>query len=409
MAFITIITGSHEFRDDFGNFTSEYKKLQKYRYNVDGVEFTKRRFERVIITKDSNVIFLPPVIAELGYGNYSCTQTMGSCKTILGVEHIARIHRNGGNTDANLSIAWFERNKGKDKSAWIPSINSLEDFENSHNTTVLFDDIKHTISRWNAEESEFISAIVNQSRKEKLSIIITTQRVINFVPPNIREVCTNYEIPYATIRDQRQESPDNMGMPLEIEVLNLSANGVFIGFGLFNGLICDGTTIMPTKRLLNSYSTLEVAVDLKTGESKPQEAHSNEIIKEPYKGYTTERAVYDELTKFVGEIRHLSAENPREHIADIEFINGKRWLIDVVGLSGKGSSKIIHTAGKNMIQKHEQVKRLQAKLLYSYVNNNEVYFIKAENLIDKKGNIGVSKELRRKSHSGYKFFQPKSM
>jgi len=409
MAFITIITGSHEFRDDFSYFYKEFNNRQLYRYNIDGVEFLKERFDRVVITKEGEVIYLPPVIASLGYGQFSCTQTMGSCKTILGVEHLARIYHNGGNTDANLSVAWFKHNKGKHRTDWLPSVNSLLDFENSNRTTVLFDDIKHTISRWNAEESEFISAIVNQSRKELLNIIITTQRVINFVPPNIREVCTNYEIPYATIRDQRQDSPDNMGMPLEIEVLNISANGVFIGFGLFNGMVCDGNAIMPTKRLLDSYSTLEVAVDLKTGETKPVDATGNEIIREPYRGYTTERAVFDELTKFVGELRHLSAENPAEHIADIEFLNGKKWLIDVVGVSGNRVRKNLNTSHKKIPAKVAQSKRLKAVLLYSYIDSNGIFFVKGKDLADKKGNIALSKELRKKSKTAYDLFEPRNI
>jgi hypothetical protein len=404
MAFITIITGSHEFRDDFNYFLKAYRKQQLYKYTIDGVSFKKNRFDRVIITKDNEVIYLPPVIATLGYNKFSCTQTMGSGKTVLGMEHLARIHHNGGNTDANLSVAWFKHNQGKLLKQWLPSVNSLEDFERANKTTVLFDDIKHTISRWNAEESEFISAIVNQSRKEMLNIIITTQRVINFVPPNIREVCTNYEIPYVTIRDQRVESPDNMGMPLEMEVLNISANGVFIGFGLFNGLVCDGTTILPTKRLLESYSTLEVAVDLKTGDTKPQDAIGEDIIKEPYKGYLNEKVVYDKLTGYVGELKHLSAENSNTHLADIELNNGKRYLIDVVGVGGKGKKKMLNTGHKNIPEWVEKIKKLKAVPLYAYSINNMIFLVKCDFLIGKSGKIALSKELRKRSHSCEFFF-----
>lgn len=404
MAFITIISGSHEFRDDFHYFENAYRLQQRYLYDIDGVKFAKNKFDRVIITKENDVVFLPPVIATLGYGNYSCTQTMGSGKTILGMEHLARIYRNGGNTDANLSVAWFKKNQGKKVKEWIPSINSLEDFENANRTTVLFDDIKHTISRWNAQESEFISAIVNQSRKELLNIIITTQRVINFVPPNIREVCTNYEIPYVTIRDQRQSSPDGMGMPIEMEVLNISSNGVFIGFGLFNGLVCDGTTIMPTKKLLESYSTLEVAVDLKTGETKSMHITDIELNKEPYSGYNTERIVYNHLTKYVGELKHLAAENNNTHIGDIEFNNGKRYLIDVVGVSGKGQKKTLNTLHKNIVEWVEDTKKRKCVPLYSYVDNGFVFFLNGVELIGKKGNIGLSKKLKQKSHSGSYYF-----
>jgi len=409
MAFITIITGSHEFRDDFRYFYNAYCKQQLYKYNIDGVIFKKTRFDRVIITKKGEVIYLPPVIATLGYNKFSCTQTMGSGKTILGMEHLARIHHNGGNTDANLSVAWFKHNQSKPVKKWLPSINSLEDFEKSNRTTVLFDDIKHTISRWNAEESEFISAIVNQSRKEMLNIIITTQRVINFVPPNIREVCTNYEIPYVTIRDQRVSSPDDMGMPLEMEVLNISANGVFIGFGLFNGMVCDGNVILPTIKLLESYSTLEVAVDLKTGETKPVDATDKDIKVEPYKGYDNEKVVFDKLTGYVGELKHLAAENNNTHLADIELNNGKRYLIDVVGVGGKGQKKTLNTGHKHIAEWVEKIKKIKAVPLYAYSTSNMIFFIKGENLIGKAGNIALSKELKRRSHSCEFFFTNRSM
>jgi len=417
MAFITIISGSHEFRDDFGYFQKAFESRTRFRYNVDGCEFVKNRFDRIIISEKGEIILLPPIVAALGYTNYSITQTMGSGKTILGIEHLARIHKAGGNTAANLGVAWFADNQGKPKKEWVASINSLEEFQNSNRTTILFDDIKHTITRWNAEESEFISAIVNQSRKEQLNIIITTQRVINFVPPNIREVVTNYEIPYVTIRDKRKESPDGMGMPLEMEVLNISANGVFIGFGVFNGLTCEPVTIMPTLKLLSSYSTMEVAADLKTGMKKrgrpPSTAASRKISgiqdNEPYIGYNTERKVFEDLEKYAVMVTHTAAENPREHITDITVIaNKKLYHIDAVGMSGLGAKRILHTNKKSLNVAHDKAKRLKATLLYAYPDDKEILYVSSDTIKEKRGNVSVTKELRKRSHSAAFYFPPRN-
>ena len=86
MAYLTIITGSHEFSDRFGRFTRAYARNPMYDYEVDGINFKKRRFDRVIINEDGELIFLPEIISPpIGNKVFSVIQTMGSGKTILGM------------------------------------------------------------------------------------------------------------------------------------------------------------------------------------------------------------------------------------------------------------------------------------------------------------------------------------
>lgn len=411
MAYLTIITGTHEFYDMFGYLQNDILKNTVYRYNVDGVKFKKKRFDRVVITEEGEVVKLPPVMAALSKNRFSVVQTMGSGKTILGAEHIARVHKIGGRTGANLGVEWFPSNKDKKKEQWVPNINSIEDMQSAKNITALFDDIKGTIKKWNSNEADLISAIANASRKEGVNLLLTTQRVINFVPKDIREVATNYEIPYITIRDMRKPSPDSMGYPLEMEVFNISANDVFMGFGVSNGLIPDGKTILPTPKLLNCYSTLEIARDLSKGEETTPLMQNTEL--EPYKGYNNEVKVIKELEKFEGTIRHLSAENPREHDTDILFYAPDGlYHIDAIGTQrynkGKRYYHKLNTESKDAmdIYNKAQAKGVKKSFL-AFEWKGKIRFLDIKHIIGKSGACDYSQELRKKTIMPYAVFRPR--
>ncbi len=402
MAFVTIISGTFGFYDPQMRFASEWIKPKLYRYNVGGVQFRKKRFEQVVIMEDGNVITLPSVIAPVGTNEWIVTQTMGSGKTILGIEHLARIHRGGGRTAANISVKWFGDNIGKPKQEWTPNILSLEDLERARGVTVLLDDIKKTVASWQTKEAKLISAIVNTSRKESVNLIITSQRVVNFVPKDIREVVTNYEIPYITIRDMRRKTPDGMGFPVEMEVLNISANGVFLGFGVHNGFVPDGKTLMPTPRLLDAYSTLEIAVDLKKGKSKGG-VFANPAEKEPYSGYYNERALYEELMQYEGVVQHIAAENPQQHETDIIFANSRVYHIDVVSLirrpkkpGQKREYLHLQTAKKDLNEVYYRCREKGVIPLLAFYYGKGWKLIKVERLLPwaMGGNILLSKETK---------------
>lgn len=267
---LTIIAGTHTFVDLTGRFRQAWARSQQKRifYEIDGVRFAKRRFDRVEIQKDGTVIYFPSRIFPIDrYGiTWSVSQPTGSGKTILAVYHLRKTWRNGGNIQANFSFAGMEHNKGKPKEEWKPSITSIEDLKSLRKCHAVVDDIKGTIEHWQAKEADVITLVANTGRKEGVDLDFTTQRVINYMPPNIRAVATGYEIPYITIRDLRRESPDGKGFPVEMEVFSLipaDSGDVFVGFGCLNKDIPDGKIICPTLELLESYKTMELATGLK--------------------------------------------------------------------------------------------------------------------------------------------------
>lgn len=308
------------------------------------MKFKKHRFDRVVITKDGGIIFLPPVIKHYRTkALYEIDQWMGAGKSVVGMEHLGRVHARGGTIMANMAIGYMPHNQGKPKDKWTPNIQCLEDLKGANNCTILIDDFKKIVQRWQCSEAVFIGMVANESRKDKKDILITAQRVVNFIPKDIREVCTNYEIPYVTIRDQRVESPDGMGMPVEIEVFNVSATGSFLGFGIWNGFFPDGKVLMPTKKMLDMYSTLEVVTDLK------QEGAEN--INQP--GRIGEVDLYGYLKTYHPDI-------------NIQLKNGKGTMdietdlayIDNVGVTHNGRSSRLNTGHKKKLREHKDYCKL---------------------------------------------------
>ena len=267
---LTIIAGTHTFVDLTGKFRLAWARSQQKRifYDINGVKFAKRRFDRVEIQTDGSVVFFPSRIFPMDrYGiQWSVSQPTGSGKTILAVYHLRKTFRNGGNIAANFSYKYFAHNLDKTPDKWLPNIVSIEDLQEIKNCHVVIDDIKGTIERWQAKEADIITLVANTGRKESVDLDFTTQRVINYMPPNIRAVATGYEIPYITIRDCRIPTPDNKGFPVEMEVFSAipaDSGDVFVGFGVLNKDIPDGKIICPTQELLNSYRTMELATGLK--------------------------------------------------------------------------------------------------------------------------------------------------
>lgn len=367
MAYLTIIAQTFGFEDSYGYFTAAVLKASKSMlcYNINGAKFKKRRFDRVVIQKDGNVIFLPPVIKHYKNKNiYEVDQWMGAGKSVVGMEHLGRVHARGGNIMANMGVGYMTHNAGKPKEQWTPNINCMEDLTEAKNATVLIDDIKKIIQRWQCSEAALISLVANASRKEHLDIIITSQRVVNFVPKDLREVCTNYEIPYVTIRDQRVDSPDGMGMPLEIEVFNVSATGSFLGFGIWNGYYPDGKVLCPTKKMLDAYSTLEVVTDLKQGES-PR-------INQP--GYELEVKAFEFLKTSVPgmEWQHLNGKHEFDIISSTH-------AIDVTGVDEDGRLILEH---KDLL-KHMRIAKRKCQIPYlMYQAGGEWRFIKITHTIN---------------------------
>lgn len=365
---LTIIAGTHTFVDLTGKFRAAWLRSQQKRiiYNIDGVKFSKHRFDRVEITKDGDIIKHPALInpVDKNFYRWTVNQPTGSCKTILAVYDLAVTWARGGNIAANFSFEYMKHNIGRPKDKWTPNLLSLEDFIKSRKVKAVIDDIKGTADNWHSEESELIGQASNLARKEGVDLIITTQGVTNFVAPNIRRVTTGYGIPYCTIRDQRLDSPDGKGFPRLIEVISLipgdmQIGDIFVGFGMLNGDIPDGRQIWPSLELLNSYKTMEVATGLKAD------------------GKTSTRPGLEGEKKLLAFLQM--------HYPDIPFTlkNGKgifdieapHALLDHVGIEEHGAGYRLNTRHKN-IAKHRDYSQLHKTPGYIvYEWNNDYRFL----------------------------------
>lgn len=363
---LTIIAGTHTFIDLTGRFRKAFARSmqQRLHYRIDGLHFTKFRFERVEITKKGEVIRLPTRIFPMDrYGlQWSVSQPTGSGKTILAVYHLKKTWKNGGNIQANFSYEHFKHNEGLPRDKWKPSISSIDDLQSLKSCHAVVDDIKGTIERWQAKEADIITMVANVGRKESVDLDFTTQRVINYVPPNIRSVATGYEIPYITIRDQRVSSPDRKGFPREMEVFSLipaDMGDVFVGFGILNGDIPDGKTIMPTQSLLDSYKTMELATGLKVG--KEDGARPNQP------GYALEAKAFEYLKEQVPGMKweHLNGKHEYDIISETH-------AIDVVGTDPSGMLILEH---KDLLKHIRIAKRKCQKPYLMYEAGGEWRFM----------------------------------
>lgn len=354
---LRIIAGTHTFVDLTGKFRRAWQRANQRRiiYDIDGVQFKKRRFDRVTITKDGSIVFQPSRIFPLDrqFYRWTVSQPTGSCKTILLIYHLRKTYLNGGNIAGNLSYKYFDINRDKKPDEWQPNIQTMDDFLTAKKCHIGIDDIKGTADSWQAEESVLIGHAANLARKGGVDIDITSQGVTNFIAPNIRRVTSGLEIPYCTIRDKRKESPDGKGFPVEIEVLSLLPSDpvvggdIFVGFGLLNDDIPDNKILNPTQEFLSSYKTMEVATGLKTG-----------------KGRTSRPGLEGEKDL----LAYLQF-----HYPDMEFVlkNGKgvfdivapNVLLDHVGIEEHGTGFRLLTTHKNL-SKHKDYAKLHQTPAY---------------------------------------------
>lgn len=417
MAQLTIITGTMGFRDVSGDFAREWAKHKmrreiirtdqivplcfgdEFEYSdIPNVIFKKHRFDRAIIEKNGSVRILRSPIFKQKYDFYEVQQTMGCYKTGIIMEHLARVHERGGVTAANFAIKWFPYNLDKSKNKWRPNINTFEDLQKVHHVTIGFDDVKGSIESVQGETAKLGTMIVNESRKMGKDILISTQRTTNFIPPNIRAVVTNYEIPIITIRDKRLPSPDGMGYPLEVEIINVSGHYTFIGFGITDGgdMLPDGYRINPRQSLLDSYSTVEIATNLAGSGQEDLPPVNQNVEREPYSGYNNEMRVVRELQNLrKGIVHHISKDDPHRHLADIEYLNGKKWFIDVVSVNHANQKyPTMETWHKDINMYIEDAEKLGYIPLFAFNLGERVRFIKAHLLAGKAGNIRMSKEIK---------------
>jgi len=351
---LTIITGTHSFIDLTGKFRRAYinSMSNRIKYTINGLTFTKRRFDRVEITKEGKVIHEPSRLFPMDRNGlwWSVSQPTGSGKTILAVFDMQRTHQRGGRVEGNLSYQYFPHNKDLPAEKWTPSVRTIEDLQKLRGCHCVIDDIKGTIANWQAKEADIITLTSNTGRKESVDLTFTTQRVINYMPPNIRAVATGYEIPYITVRDCRIPTPDNKGFPVEMEVFSLipGDNGdIFVGFGVLNKDIPDGRIITPSAELLNSYRTMELATGLKIG------GEDGARVNQP--GYELEAKAFEYLTERCPGMKweHLNGKHVFDIISDTH-------AIDVTGTDPDGALILEHKD----LSKHMRTAKRKGQIPY---------------------------------------------
>jgi hypothetical protein len=363
---LTIITGTHSFIDLTGKFRDAFIKSMSNRikYTINGLTFTKRRFDRVEITKEGKVIHEPSRLFPMDRNGlwWSVSQPTGSGKTILAVFDMQRTHQRGGRVEGNLSYQYFPHNKDLPAEKWTPSVRTIEDLQKLRGCHCVIDDIKGTIANWQAKEADIITLTSNTGRKESVDLTFTTQRVINYMPPNIRAVATGYEIPYITVRDCRIPTPDNKGFPVEMEVFSLipGDNGdIFVGFGVLNKDIPDGRIITPSAELLNSYRTMELATGLKIG------GEDGARVNQP--GYELEAKALEFLKEHCPGMKwqHLNGKHVFDIISDTH-------AIDITGTDPDGRLILEH---KDLLSHIRTAKRKCQKPYLMYESAGSWRFI----------------------------------
>lgn len=277
MSSLILITGTiDEVEDPFG-------KLDISELYYETWEEDPESPNHVIVNRE------PLPIKFYGVDRLRIVQYLGSGKTLKGMDILTNVVITGRKVAANLGLAWD--NEGKKKEEWVSRIQSMEDFKDLDHCTVLIDDIKGTILRWNVEEADVISEIANAGRKTGLDIIITAQRE-KMIPPEIRDMATEWIVPIIRVRDYTRQTPDGTGYPVEMICLHFDGAKV---------LKSISEPIINMENLFNSYSTLAKAVSLKKGEDKPR---TNQ------EGYEQEVKALEWLKANVpGEWRHLNGKS----------------------------------------------------------------------------------------------------
>lgn len=302
---LRIITGTiTDAKDPFGKLQELQEIGLFYKWHWNGKEVGWTYSPSHVVSSDKN--------------KFNVIQTTGSGKTILLALYLYRAHINQITTGSNFSMRWTDNNKGKEKTLWQPIINSIDDFEQAKHMHLGIDDIRGTMTGWNTKEAKLISALSLLSRKMGNWVDLTTQRLENFVPPDMRYITDEYIVPYIRSVDETRRAPDGRGTPLEIIAMRFSPGYELLDYKLYNLNNKVG------RDLLSSYDTLQVAVGLKKGEEGAPRTNQP--------GYKLEVEVFDKCKELRPDIewKHLNGK----HVFDI--IGGK-FALDACSVDPDGN------------------------------------------------------------------------
>lgn len=304
MSSLTLITGTiDEAEDPF------------YRLNIPELYYEK--WEEDEDEPGTLIISREPVpIRFYGQDKFKITQFLGSGKTLIAMHILSEKVFYGGRVCANLGLVWD--NEGKKKDEWISSIQTLEDFKTLEHCTAVLDDIKGTVAKWNVKESDVVSEVANAGRKMGLDLIVTAQRE-KMIPPELRDIATEWIVPIIRVRDFTRPTPDNTGYPIEMICLHFDGSKTFKYMS---------EPIIGLEPLFEAYSTTQRAIALRAGDGG---ARPNQP------GYALEAKAFEFLKANIPDPtwQHLNGKNVFDIVSDTR-------AIDVTGTDPDGYLYLDH-------------------------------------------------------------------
>jgi hypothetical protein len=213
-----------------------------------------------VYTKQGWTKRMIPSISTPIHGKFSIIQPVGAGKTVLGATYVYISHKKGLRIGGNLSLKWTENNYKKNKTEWKATISCMEDLEMAHHTHIIMDDVRRTIIAWNTKDAKLVSEVANASGKKQNWIDITTQRIQNFVPPDLMMLCDEIIVPYIRCKDMSVYSPRGQGKPIQIIAFRFSPGYELLSYKVYDYNNKTG------EEILNGFDTLQIAESLKSGE-----------------------------------------------------------------------------------------------------------------------------------------------
>lgn len=332
MSSLTLITGTiDEAEDPFLKLNLSELYYEKWEEDEDDVG-------AVVVSRE------PVPIRFYGGDKFRLTQYLGSGKTLKGMDILAQKVVYGGRVAANLGLVWH--NEGKPKEDWTSTIQTLDDFRTVEHCTALLDDIKGTVARWNVKESDIVGEVANAGRKMGLDLIVTAQRE-KMIPPELRDIATEWIVPIIRVRDFTRHTPDNTGYPLEMISLHFDGSKTFKFMS---------NPLIGLETLFEAYSTTQRAVCLKIGEGSG--ARPNQP------GYKLEAELFDYLNIRKPEMGwvHLNGKGVFDIISDND-----QYAFDVVGIGEDGRCHLDH---KDLTE-HIRQARAKGHLAYLVMKSDQ--------------------------------------
>ncbi|MDD5457183.1 MAG: hypothetical protein PHV30_09135 [Candidatus Margulisbacteria bacterium] len=185
-------------------------------------------------------------------GEFGIIQPTSVGKTVVGVTLLFLTHIRGGQIAGNLKLKWTDN--------ILTSMGSLNKMQKTH---CLVDDLRKTIKNWKDKTASLASEVANEGGKKENQIDITSQRIINMVPPDLVNLCDEIFVPWILWTDLTRDNPrgNSKGVPVKIAILQFTGGNEFVG--IYKVINYNNPT---GQEILSGFDTLQIANALTGGE-----------------------------------------------------------------------------------------------------------------------------------------------